>query len=86
MMFGNLEFFGSATIGERGQVVLPIELRKKMKLEAGEKVIVMGPEGESIVILLKADFLTHLLSKMEKGQNELKRYLMDNPLSIETKD
>jgi len=46
----------------------------------------MGTEGESIVILLKADFLTHILSKMEEGQNELRKYLMDNPLSVETKD
>ena len=61
-------------------------MRKKIQLEAGEKLIVMGPESENMVILLKADFLTQLLSKMEKGQNELKRYLMDNPLSIETKD
>jgi AbrB family looped-hinge helix DNA binding protein len=81
-----LEFYGSATVGERGQVVLPIELRKKIQLEAGEKLIVMGTEGESIVLLLKADFLTHLLSKMEKGQNELRKYLMDDPLSVEVKD
>jgi AbrB family looped-hinge helix DNA binding protein len=85
-MFGNLEFFGSATVGERGQVVLPIELRKKMQLEAGEKLIVMGTEGKNIVLLLKADLLTHILGKMEKGQNELKKYLMDNPPSIENKD
>ncbi len=61
-------------------------MRKKIQLEAGEKLIVMGTEGESIVLLLKADFLTHLLNKMEKGQNELKKYLMDNPLSVEPKD
>ena len=61
-------------------------MRKNLKLEAGEKLIVMGTEGESIVILLKADFLTHILSKMEEGQNELRKYLMDNPLSVETKD
>jgi hypothetical protein len=46
----------------------------------------MGTEGQNVVLLLKADFLTHLLSKMEKGQNELKKYLMDNPLSLETED
>jgi hypothetical protein len=61
-------------------------LRKKIQLEAGEKLIVMGPESESIVILLKADFLTQILSEMEKGQNELKKYLIDNPLSIENQD
>ncbi|MFX1526308.1 MAG: AbrB/MazE/SpoVT family DNA-binding domain-containing protein [Promethearchaeota archaeon] len=85
-MFGKLEFYGSATVGERGQVVLPIELRKKIQLEAGEKLIVMGTEGKNVVLLLKADFLTHILNKMEKGQNELRKYLMDNPLSIEAED
>jgi len=57
-----------------------------MQVEAGEKLIVMGTEGKNVVLLLKADFLTHILSKMEKGQKELKKYLMDNPLSLETED
>ena len=61
-------------------------MRKKIQLEAGEKLIVMGPESENMVILLKADFLTQMLSEMEKGQKELKKFLMDNPLSIESKD
>ena len=47
-MFGKLEFFGSATVGERGQIVLPIDLRKKINLEAGDKLIVMGAMGDNI--------------------------------------
>jgi AbrB family looped-hinge helix DNA binding protein len=76
-MFGNLEFFGSTTVGERGQVVLPIELRKKMQLQAGDKVIALGAMGDNIAFLLKADFLTQILGKMEEGQNELRQFLKD---------
>lgn len=86
MMFGNLEFFGSATVGERGQVVLPIELRKEMLLEAGDKFIVMGTKGDNVVLLLKADFLTKILGKMEQGQDELRRLLKDSTNSKTTED
>lgn len=86
MMFGNLEFFGSATVGERGQVVLPIELRKKMQLEASDKLIVMGTKGDNVVLLLKADFLTKILGKMEQGQDELRRLLKDSANSKTTED
>lgn len=86
MMFGNLEFFGSATVGERGQVVLPIELRKEMLLEAGDKFIVMGKKGDNVVLLLKADFLTKILGKMEQGQDELRRLLKDSTNSKTTED
>lgn len=77
-MFGKLEFFGSATVGERGQIVLPIDLRKKMKLEAGDKLIVMGAMGDNVATLLKADFITQILGKMEKGQSELRKLLEDS--------
>jgi AbrB family looped-hinge helix DNA binding protein len=84
-LFGKLKFFGSATIGERGQVVLPIELRKKMQLNAGDKLIVMGAMGDNMVLLLKADFLTRILGKMEKEQNELRKFLKNN-INIECLD
>jgi AbrB family looped-hinge helix DNA binding protein len=77
-MFGNLKFFGSATVGERGQVVLPIELRKKMQLQTGDKLIAMGTVGDNVALLLKSEFLTQILSKMEQGQNELRKFLNDN--------
>jgi AbrB family looped-hinge helix DNA binding protein len=77
-MFGKLEFFGSATVGERGQIVLPIELRKKMELEPSDKLIVLGTMGDNLVLLLKADFLTKILGKMEQGQVELRKLLKEN--------
>lgn len=85
-MFGKLEFFGSATVGERGQVVLPIELRKKIQLQPGDKLIVMGTLGDNLILLLKSDFLINILGKIEQGESELRKALNDNNNSESNED
>lgn len=77
-MFGKLEFFGSATVGERGQIVLPIELRKKIQIQPGDKLIVMGTLGDNLILLLNPSFLINILGKIEQGESELRRALKDN--------
>ena len=34
-------FYGSATVGERGQVVIPAEARQELGIEPGDKVLFM---------------------------------------------
>ena len=61
-------FYGSVTVGERGQIVIPSEARKKMNINPGDKMIVMGhPAGDGIVICkfdamknVVAEFLEYL--------------------------
>lgn len=36
------EFYGTATVGERGQIVIPAEARKAFSLNKGEKLLVFG--------------------------------------------
>ena len=36
------KFYGSVTVSERGQVVVPAEARKDFKIKAGDKLLVMG--------------------------------------------
>jgi AbrB family looped-hinge helix DNA binding protein len=38
-------FFGSVTVGERGQIVIPAEARKRAGLSAGDKVLVFMHPG-----------------------------------------
>jgi AbrB family looped-hinge helix DNA binding protein len=43
-------FYDVATVGERGQVVIPSEARKALGIKAGDKLIALeGPMGSSIV-------------------------------------
>jgi len=38
--FQDITFFGTTTIGEKGQVVIPAEIRKKLNIKNGGKFIV----------------------------------------------
>jgi len=44
--FNMPKMFGAVTVGERGQVVIPAEVRKLFKIKSGDKLIVIAkPEG-----------------------------------------
>ncbi|MFB6468085.1 helix-turn-helix domain-containing protein [Cytobacillus sp. Hz8] len=44
-------FFGVATIGERGQIVIPKKAREVFKLEAGEKLIIVGDDERGLALV-----------------------------------
>lgn len=68
---GGRKFYGSVTVGERGQIVIPAQARRDHGIGAGDKLIVLGsPEG---IALMSADRLmetlgasTHLLNALRK--------------------
>ena len=68
----NQKFYGTTTLGEKGQVVVPADARNSMKLEKGEKLLVFGM-GEDMLILSKISnlekFASHLAKKLEAIQN-----------------
>jgi AbrB family looped-hinge helix DNA binding protein len=63
---------GSTKVGERGQIVIPGEIRKKCGIEAGDTMIVMakpGPGGWNIMMMkasAMAEFLDHMQGTSEK--------------------
>ena len=56
-------FFGTATVGERGQIVIPAEARKKYAIETGDKILVVG-HGEKGMMLFKIDALREFMTTM----------------------
>ena len=58
---GRSKLYGSATIGERGQLVIPAEARKVLGIEVGSKVLVFS-HGKGL-LLLKAETVTELLTE-----------------------
>jgi AbrB family looped-hinge helix DNA binding protein len=86
MMFGKHEFFGSTTVGERGQIVLPADLRKKFNINAGDKLIVIGVMGKEEkrterVMLLKSEVLNELVEGMEEHKKAIKEILQESEKS-----
>lgn len=58
-------FIGAATVGDRGQVVIPAEARKRFGINPGDKVLVMGrPDGRGGVVLCKIDAMRGIFRTM----------------------
>jgi len=66
------KFYGSTTVGERGQIVLPVQIRKDFHIKKGDKLLVMGhPNGEHIT-LFNQDTMNKYLEIMSKNINQIK--------------
>ena len=57
--------WGSVTVGERGQIVIPKEAREKFGITGGTRLIVLGEEGEGIALVPADLFEAHIHSVME---------------------
>jgi AbrB family looped-hinge helix DNA binding protein len=70
---------GSTKVGERGQIVIPGEIRKKCGIEAGDTMIVMakpGPGGWNIMMMkasAMAEFLDHMQGTSEKIRSMIQK-------------
>ncbi|MBI9052155.1 MAG: AbrB/MazE/SpoVT family DNA-binding domain-containing protein [Anaerolineaceae bacterium] len=46
----NQRFYGSITVSERGQIVIPAEARRDLNIEVGDKLLVLGDIERGLVI------------------------------------
>jgi len=60
---------GTTTIGERGQVVIPANIRKRMDLKTGDKLLVFC-KFDQIIGLIKAKDLNSFLDRMSSHMTE----------------
>jgi AbrB family looped-hinge helix DNA binding protein len=42
--------YGITTVGPKGQVVIPVEARKRLGIEPGDKIVVLGQENKPKII------------------------------------
>jgi AbrB family looped-hinge helix DNA binding protein len=54
------KFYGTTTLGARGQVVIPVQARKDLKLKPGNQLMVMGKFGK-LLGLIKSEQLSELV-------------------------
>lgn len=61
-----IKFYGSTTVGERGQVGLPTRLRQELDIKVGEKLAVMAINRMAIsgIVMVKSKDLTTIIEKI----------------------
>jgi len=64
--------FGTATMGERGQIVIPAEIRRKLKVKSRGKFVVFLTPSE-MVVFIPADRFGKIISELNKKLTKLKQ-------------
>jgi len=69
------KFYGSVTVGERGQVAIPVEARREMTIEPAAKLLAFGSRDRRVLILMKAESAVELLASASAALHEFERLL-----------
>jgi AbrB family looped-hinge helix DNA binding protein len=65
-------FYGSATVGERGQIALPVRLRKEFNINKGDKLLVIGTPHHTNIMLVNPETMSRYLEIMSENINQIK--------------
>jgi len=66
------KLFGTATVGTKGQIVIPLEARDEMDIQTGDKLYVVGSCKSGFVGLLKEETLEKFIEHMNLEVENLK--------------
>lgn len=61
--------FGMVTVGEKGQIVIPAKARKVFCIRPGDRLLVLGDEGQGIAIIGEGAFYERMTALADRGQH-----------------
>lgn len=71
------QLYGTATVGTKGQVVIPADARDALDIQAGDRLYVVGSQEKKWVGFIKEeqlrDMLDHLTNNLEQYKDILKK-------------
>ena len=70
--------FGTAVLGPRGQLVIPVEARKELGIDTGSKLLVFGHFNGRGLIFIKAEAAEELLNIMSSRLDEVARLIKES--------
>jgi AbrB family looped-hinge helix DNA binding protein len=68
-------FYGSVTVGERGQIVIPAEARNEMEILPGDKLLVMKHPIHKGLVIVKFEAMREFLEELDHGLDEVRRHI-----------
>ena len=76
-MFQKIKIWGAATVGTKGQVVIPAEAREALAIKEGDKLIVVGNSHGMGVAFVKAEVVEDRLHDIQTGIVEIQKLTKD---------
>ncbi len=58
------KLYGTATVGTKGQVVIPADAREEMNIQPGDRLYVVGAMNASGIVFLKEEMLESMVEQL----------------------
>jgi AbrB family looped-hinge helix DNA binding protein len=58
--------YGAVTVGERGQLVIPAQLRKALNIKSGDQLMVFAKLDKKVINLMPSQDLSRFLERASK--------------------
>lgn len=68
-----MKAYGMATLGERGQVVIPVQLRKAMKIRPQDQFIIFADPGKRTINLVSSKDFSSFLEQAAKLMSKFQK-------------
>ena len=76
------KFYGSVTVGERGQIAIPAAARRDLEIAPNAKLLVFGGPGKHALMLMKAEsvaeFIANATDRLDRFEQLLKSDSKEN--------
>jgi len=69
--------YGSVTVSERGQIVIPAKARHELGLEPGTKLLIFAGMGRKALIIIPASVVTEFIQLAMSQLSEFERALKE---------
>ncbi len=60
----HISLAGTVTVGQKGQIVIPVELREKMNVQPGDKLITLYVEDKNAIGLITESAAQDMINRM----------------------
>lgn len=74
----HIELVGAMTLGPKGQVVIPAEVRDKMGVKPGDKLVALYIPEKSAISFVSERRMQNLIDKMGDHVSSLREQLQNN--------
>lgn len=69
------KLFGTATVGTKGQIVIPAEAREELGIATGDKLYIAGSPSMRILYCLKEEQLRELVDRLTQGADAVNQVI-----------
>lgn len=74
-MHHDKKLFGTATVGTKGQVVIPADAREELDIKTGDRLYVVGSAHAKWVGFLKEEQLREMVAHLTDNVENIKEFL-----------